>query len=224
MYDIVENFKRPSLELIEKYKSMQAATLHEAMNKRGAMSTDVRPAWEYPPVLCGAALTVLARPGDNLMLHKAVSIAKPGDVLVVATGGHTEAGIWGEIITVAAMEKGITGIVTDGTVRDTVPIREIGFPMFSRGLSMKGTTKMTPGKVGVPIVVGNVLVNPGDIVFGDNDGVVVVPLEEAETILQAAIDKETAEATIMDRIRAGECTMDILGFREAYNRLGLKEE
>jgi len=223
VYEVIKNFERPDMELLEEYKSMQAATLHEVMGKAGAMTNDIRPAWPGS-FLCGSALTIQTRPGDNLMLHKAVSLAKPGDVLVVTVDGYLEAGIWGEIITVAAMEKGITGIVTDGSVRDTMPIKTLGFPMFSRGISMKGTTKQNPGKINHPITLCGVVIHPGDIVLGDNDGVVVVPLKMARDVLEAARKKEKVESDVMDRIRQGECTMDILGFNEAYARLSLAEE
>lgn len=223
MFDIVKNFKRPGREILEEYKKAQAATLHEVMGKKGAMSSDIRPVLPGS-IICGSALTVKTRPGDNLMLHKAVSMAVPGDVLVVNVDDFDEAGIWGEIITVAAMEKGITGIVTDGTVRDTIPIKNLGFPMFSRGISMKGTTKQNPGTINNPVVLGGVLINAGDIIFGDNDGVVVVPLETASEVLKLAKEKEKAESLIIEKIRRGGITMDILGFNEVFNRLGLKEE
>ena len=223
MYDIIKNINRPSDDLLEQYRNMQAATLHEVMGKKGAMTSDIRPVWPGTFVV-GSALTVKSRPGDNLMLHKAVSIAKPGDILVVDVDGYTEAGIWGEIITVAAMEKGIVGIITNGTVRDTMPIRDLNFAMFSRGMSMKGTTKQNPGYINHPITLCSILVKPGDIVLGDNDGVVVIPLEKAEEVLIAARKKESDEALIMERIRAGESTMDILGFNDAFYRLGLSEE
>lgn len=223
MYQVVKKFARPSAELLEAYKSMQAATLHEVMGKRGAMIHDIRPVWAGDFVV-GSALTIKSRPGDNLMLHKAVSMAKPGDILVVDVDGFQEAGIWGEIITTAAKMKGIVGIITNGTVRDSIPIKDMNFPMFSRGLSMKGTTKMTPGLINNPVTICGVTVNPGDIVLGDNDGVVVVPLAEAEKVLELARKKEADEAAVMDRIRKGESTMDILGFQAAYDKLGLTEE
>ncbi len=223
MNDVIRNHPRPSDELLERFKDQQPATLHESMGKRGALDNDIRPAW-FGTRICGSALTVHCRPGDNLMLHKAVSIAQPGDVLVVSADGFTEGGMWGEIITVAAMQKGIRGIVTDGGIRDTMPIHALGFPMYSRGISMKGTTKVTGGTINQPIVIGGVRVCPGDIVVGDNDGVVIVPLEEAETVLAASIAREMNEAVVMDRIRNGESTMDILGFQAAYEKLGLKED
>jgi len=223
MYHVVKKYPRPSAELLEAYKGMQAATLHEVMGKRGAMLHHIRPVWPGSYVV-GSALTVKARPGDNLMLHKAVSIAKPGDILVVDVDEFQEAGIWGEIIANAAMMKGIVGIVTNGTVRDSMPIKELGFPMFAYGLSMKGTTKMTPGLINHPVTIFGVTVNPGDIVLGDNDGVVVVPLAEAEKVLELARKKEADEAKVIERIRNGECTMDVLGFNDAYKKLGLLEE
>jgi 4-hydroxy-4-methyl-2-oxoglutarate aldolase len=158
------------------------------------------------------------------MLHKAVSIAQPGDILVVDAEEFQEGGIWGEIVTTAAKMKGIVGIVTNGTVRDSMPIKDMDFPMFSRGLSMKGTNKVTAGTINNPIVICGVSVNAGDVVLADNDGVVVVPLAEAEKVLALAKEKEASEAKIMERIRNGESTMDVLGFQAAYDKLGLTEE
>ncbi len=223
MYDITKFYKRPGKELLDAYSCMQTATLHEVMGRKGAMDSDIRPVWPGTRV-AGSALTVKCRPGDNLMLHKAVSIAKPGDILVVTVDGFLEAGVWGEIITVAAMEKGIVGIITDGSVRDTIPIRDLGFAMFSRGISMKGTTKQNPGIINGTISISGVVVNPGDIIVGDHDGVVAVPLAKAEEVLKLAIEKEKAEAAVMDEIRKGGSTMNILGFNDALARLGLSEE
>jgi 4-hydroxy-4-methyl-2-oxoglutarate aldolase len=223
MKNVIKNHARPSAQLLEEYSKMQAATLHEVMGKKGAMTSDIRPTWSGSFVV-GSALTVKSRPGDNLMLHKAVAIAQPGDILVVDADGFCEAGIWGEIITAAAQEKGIVGIITNGAVRDSMPIKDMNFPMFSRALSMKGTTKANPGTINNPIVVCGVTVNAGDIVLGDNDGVVVVPLEIAEKVLEDAKKKEADEAEVIRRIRAGESTMDILGFQAAYDALNLSEE
>ncbi len=223
MKEVIHDHPRPSVALLDRFSEQQPAILHEVMGKRGALSNEIRPAW-FGTRVCGSALTVQARPGDNLMLHKAVSLAQPGDVLVVTVDGFTEAGIWGEIITVAAMEKGVRGIVTDGAVRDTMPIFQLGFPMYSRGVSMKGTTKATGGTINQPVVLGGVRVCAGDIVVGDQDGVVVVPLAQAEAVLAMAIAREQSEAGVMERIRAGECTLDILGFRAAYDQLGLAED
>lgn len=223
MYDVIRHFPRPDKALVDALGKLQSATLHEAMGKRGALPHTIKPIWPGT-ALAGVALTVKSRPGDNLMLHKAVSLAQPGDVLVVDNEGFLEAGLWGEIITVAAMQKGILGLVTNGACRDTLPIRDLGFPVFCAGVSIKGTTKAVPGKINHPLAFDGVTIHPGDVIVADNDGVVVVPCEEAAQVLQAALTKEKTEAEIMRRIRAGGSTMDLLGFNEAYARLGLSEE
>jgi len=222
-YDVLKHFPRLDSTLIEALGKIQPATLHEAMGKRGALPHTIKPI--SPEMkLCGAALTVKSRPGDNLMLHKAVSLAQPGDVLVVDNDGFLEAGMWGEIITVAAMQKGIVGLVTNGACRDTLPIRQLGFSVFCAGVSIKGTTKANPGKINHPVFFDGVVIHPGDIVVADQDGVVVVPWDEAPQVLNAAFAKEKSEAEIIRQIRDGGSTMDLLGFVESYTRLGLTEE
>ena len=140
MDDIIKYFPRPEKTLVEALGKIQTATLHEAMSKRGAPPHTIKPIWPGMN-LCGTALTVKSRPGDNLMLHKAVSLAQPGgDVLVVNNEGFLDAGMWGEIITVAAMEMAMVGIVTNGACRDTLPIQVLGLPVFCAGVSIKGTT------------------------------------------------------------------------------------
>jgi 4-hydroxy-4-methyl-2-oxoglutarate aldolase len=222
-YDVVKNFVRPDPSTVRALGKIQSATLHEAMGKRGALPHYLRPIWP-DFTMSGVALTVKSRPGDNLMLHKAVTLAHPGDVLVVDCDGFVEAGQWGEIITMAAMQKGIAGLVTNGAVRDTRQIRELGFPVFSAGISIKGTTKAVPGKINHPVAFDGVIVNPGDVVIGDNDGLVVVPCSEAVQVLAAALAKEESEAAVMEKIRQGQTAMELLGFEAAYQRLGLSEE
>jgi 4-hydroxy-4-methyl-2-oxoglutarate aldolase len=222
-FDVVKHYARPAPSIVQALGEIQTATLHESMGRRGALPHFLRPIWPGAK-LCGVALTVKSRPGDNLMLHKAVSLAQAGDVLVVDCDGFLEAGLWGEIITLAAMQKGIVGLVTNGSARDTLQIRELGFPIFSGGVSIKGTTKAVPGKINHPISLEGVIINPGDIIVGDNDGLVVVSPEEAEQLVAAARAKEKAEAGIMEQVRAGKATMDLLGLNDAYKRLGLSEE
>jgi 4-hydroxy-4-methyl-2-oxoglutarate aldolase len=223
MFDVIKNFPRADKSLVRALGEIQTATLHEALGKRGALPHTIRPVWPESK-FCGVALTVKSRPGDNLMLHKAVSLAQPGDVLVVDNDGFLEAGLWGEIITVAAMQKGIVGLVTNGAVRDTLPIRELGFPVFAAGISIKGTTKVVPGKINHPLSFEGVIINPGDIIVGDNDGIVAIPPAEAEKLLAAAHAKEESEAEVIRKIKQGQSTMTLLGFDEAYKHLGLSEE
>jgi len=221
MTDINTEMQRPSDELLRQFEGMAAALLHEALGKRGALTNDFKPT--SPGATCvGAALTVKGYPGDNLMLHKAISIARPGDLLVATVDGFTEAGLWGEIASAAALHRGIRGLVTDGSVRDVVAIAELGFPVFSRGISIKGTTKRQAGRINVPITLGGVLVNPGDIVVGDPDGVVVVPLSEAEAVLEKAREIERKEAKILRELRSGKLTLDLLNLRAALSQLGLE--
>ena len=223
MFDIVRNYRKASKEILNAFSTMNAAALHESMGKKGALANDIKTVWPGARVW-GSALTVQCGPGDNLLIHKAITIARPGDVLMVTTGGYAEAGIWGEIMTVAAMARGIKGLVTDGSVRDTAAIKERGFPVFSRSISIKGTTKLAPGKINNSIVVGGVTVNPGDIIFGDDDGLVVIPPDKAEQVLMAARQREDKERIIMERLESGETTMDLLGLNEAFARLALTEE
>jgi 4-hydroxy-4-methyl-2-oxoglutarate aldolase len=200
----------------------EAALLHEALGKRGALNHDVRPAFPGAKVI-GRALTIRGCPGDNLMLHQAISVAKPGDVLVATVDGYCEAGIWGEIATIAAQVRGIRGLITDGAVRDTEQIARLGFPVFSRALSIKGTTKRQKGVLNQPITLAGVAVNPGDIVVGDADGVVVVPAAEIEAAIAKAHEIRRREEGFIARIKQGELTLDVLGLRPALKELGLEK-
>src|SRR5690606_18793986 len=150
-----------------------AATVHEAQGQKGALSSAIKPL-DPAMRLAGPALTVNCRPDDNLAIHYALTIARPGDVIVVDAKGFVEAGAWGDVMTLMARKKGVAGLVIDGSVRDANAIVEMGFPVFSRGISIKGTAKNQPGAVDVPIVCGGVGINPGDVVLGDRDGLVVI--------------------------------------------------
>ena len=172
--------------------------------------------------LAGPALTVDARPADNLILHYAVLKARPGDVLVVDAKGFMEAGPWGDVLTIQAMKLGIAGLVVNGCVRDANLIIGLGFPVFCRGLSIKGTGKNQPGKVNVPITMGDVLINPGDIVVGDRDGLVVVRQDEVEMAIEKSLAREDKEARQRQAIEAGTSnTAELLGLTDTLKRLGL---
>lgn len=216
------SFPRPDAALLDAYRTQAAATLHEAMGKRGAMSFPIKPLYAGMKV-CGPALTVRCAPGDNLMVHAAMSLIEPGDVLVVDFHGNTEAGPWGDVLTAAAQARGVAGLVIDGCVRDAALIRQMGFPVFARGTNMKGTTKMVPaGDVNVPIVCGSVPVQPGDIVVGDDDGVVVVPQAEAAEVLEKARARDRLEDEMVARIRAGETTVQVLGLEKYLAAMGVE--
>lgn len=200
--------------------ALGCATLHEAQGQTGAMDSSMKPL-DASMRLVGRAFTVDARPGDNLMLHLAVTRAQPGDVLVVDAKGYVEAGIWGDVLTVAAMQAGIAGLVIDGSVRDAQAICDLGFPVFARALSIKGGLKNQPGILAGAITCAGALVRPGDIVIGDRDGVVIVPGKQLGDVLETAREREAKENRIKQALRAGRTTVDLMGLRPSLERLQL---
>ncbi|MGY2491746.1 4-carboxy-4-hydroxy-2-oxoadipate aldolase/oxaloacetate decarboxylase [Cupriavidus sp. CP313] len=207
------DFERVPAEVVAAAATLPTATLHEAGGKIGVLPPVIKPV--APRFrLCGPALTVHSPGGDNLWLHRAMEAARPGDVLVVHVGGAYEHGYWGEIMTTAAKVKGLAGLVIDGCVRDGVLLDEIGFPVFARGLCIRGTGKDygAIGWLNEPVLFGETRVEAGDLIVGDADGVVVVPRQRAADVVARAQQREAAEAAILGRVRAGESTMQIYGF------------
>lgn len=206
---------------LDTLKQLGTATIHEAQGQTGALDSGLRPV--DPSVrLAGPALTVDCRPDDNLAIHYALTKAKPGDVLVVDAKGFMEAGPWGDLLTLASQKLGIVGLVMNGAVRDANAIIEMGFPTFSRGLSIKGTNKCQPGKVNVPIVIGGVPVNPGDIIVGDRDGLVVVAQDRVEEVIRLSRSREHKEDGIRAGLAAGKSTVDLLGLAPTLEKLGMR--
>jgi 4-hydroxy-4-methyl-2-oxoglutarate aldolase len=190
------------------------ATLHEAIGKKGALPHRIKPI--APGMkLCGAAVTVTSPPMDNLMLHQALYVADPGTVLVVEVNRGYEGGYWGEIMTLAARQRRIAGLVIDGCVRDADSIEKLGFPVFSRGLSVRGTDKQGGGHINVPILIGDITINPGDLVLGDRDGVIIVPAREAALAMEAAQKREAKEDQIKRDLLAGKSTLEIYAWPAA---------
>lgn len=189
-----------------------AATIHESTGFDCVLSPSIRPLVEKWKI-CGPALPVLTAPGQNLWLHRAICQAQQGDILVVATGGGLEFGYWGEILATAAQSGGVGGLVIDGGVRDVRELREIGLPVFSRGPCIRGTGKdATSGGARLPIQITGVHVRPGDIVVGDEDGVVVVPSASVAEVAERAAQRCEHEARILEQVRAGETTLDLYGW------------
>lgn len=211
-------------ELIEALARLGSATVYEAAGRQGGMESAIKPITPGMRI-AGPAFTVQCHPGDNLMIHLAMALAGPGDVLVVDGGGYTEAGYWGEVLTAAAQARGIAGVVIDGGVRDVEAIEARGFPVFARAVSIRATSKCSRSPSGVkrPVCVGGVWVHPGDVVVGDRDGVVVVERAEARRVLEAAQSRARQEQEILQRLACGELTVDILGLRERLVSLGLLE-
>lgn len=191
---------------------LSAATVHEASGGHGALPSAVKPV--HPRFrLCGPAFTVDCPPADNLALHRAIYAAAPGDVIVADVRGHTEAGYWGEILTHAALARHIGGLLIAGGVRDVEEISALDFPVFASHVCIRGTSK-TPdgdGRLGVPIRVGEVDVQPGDAVVGDADGAVVVPAAQIEAVAVTARARVVAEQEALERIRREDSTLQIYG-------------
>ncbi|MFS0862007.1 RraA family protein [Fredinandcohnia sp. 179-A 10B2 NHS] len=178
MVHIYTNIKRPHPDLIKDFATQSTATVHEVMGKRGAVHSSIKPLYSGMR-LCGSALTLRGHAADNLMLLKALDMAQANDVIVADLGQLSEAGPWGEVTTVQAKVKNLGGLVTNGSIRDSLAIKELNFPVFCKSVSIKGTAKDSLGYINHTISIGDTVVNPGDIVLGDEDGVVIIPLEEA---------------------------------------------
>ena len=213
---------RPPFALIRELSAYDSATVHEAYGGKGALQSDLKPLDNRMKV-CGPAATVSARPGDNLILHKAIYVAAKGDVLVVSAGGYLEAGPWGEIMTLAAQERGILGLVIDGSVRDSNAIRDLGFPVFSRGVCIKGTTKETLGLINHPLQIGGVVIQPGDVVLGDADGLVTVAARDLPAVLEKCRQRKAKEEMIREELKKGRSTLELYGFNKVLEAKGLRE-
>ena len=210
-----------SQAIYEALRALGAATVYEAQGAKGALDSGIKPI-DPASRLVGPALTVDTRPADNLMLHYALLKARPGDVLVVDAKGFVEAGPWGDVLTAAALHAGVAGLVIHGAVRDADAIVGMGFPVFCRGLSIKGTGKVHTGKLNVPVCIGDVVIRPGDIVVGDRDGLVIVAPDEAQSVLARARAREANEDEFRVAIGKGVSTAELLGLLPTLQRMGMQ--
>jgi RraA family protein len=200
--DIIRDFERVPAPVVAQAAELQPAILADVAGRRGALSSRIAPL--APTMrLAGPALTVEVRPGDNLMIHAAMAIAKPGDVLVIDGKGDESSALMGEIMVSQCMASGIAGIVVYGAVRDIEAIRALGFPVYAIGANPNGPTKLIPGRINWPVSVGGVTVQPGDLVVADGDGVVVVETAKVPTVLELAKKKLADETARIDGIRSG---------------------
>ncbi|TCN32272.1 4-hydroxy-4-methyl-2-oxoglutarate aldolase [Kribbella orskensis] len=219
---VIRRIERPAPELVKAAASYGVATLHEAAQRRGLM-VDIHP---VVPGLhaCGPAVTSLNHPGDNLMLHAAVEVCEPGDVLVVATMSRSTDGMFGELLATQCRAQEIAGVILDAGARDRRDLIEMKFPVWSRAISAAGTVKATPGWVNVPVVCGGATVTPGDLVVADDDGVTVIPRAEVAAVVEAARLREEKEARNRVRLQAGELSLDVNNLRPLLERLGVTYE
>ena len=215
------NVTRADPKAVEKLARFGVATVHEAMGRVGLMKTYLRPIYAGAH-LCGTAVTVLLQPGDNWMMHVAAEQLHEGDVVVAACTTENDDGFFGDLLATSFRARGATGLVIDGGVRDVKDLTAMQFPVFSRAISAKGTVKATLGSVNIPVICAGALVNPGDVVLADDDGVVVIPAAIAQQAADAAEAREANEAGKRKQLAAGVLGLDMYRMREPLEKAGLK--
>ena len=217
---VIRNIRRTDAALVKRLGALGVATVHEAYGRFGLMKPYLRPVWAGGEA-AGTAVTVLVHPGDNWMIHVAVEQCKPGDILVVGCSADNTDGMFGDLLATSLMARGVTGLVIDAGVRDAKSLREMGFPVWSKAISAKGTVKATLGAVNVPVVCAGVNVVPGDAVVADDDGVVVVGRKDAAEVVTKGEKRHSDEDNKRKQLAAGVLGLDMYNMREPLAKAGL---
>ena len=218
---IVRKIRRAGPETIRTLNELGVATVHEAQARTGLMLPYMRPIYMTAKV-AGSAVTVACQAGDNLMIHASLELVQAGDVLVVTASSGSTDGMFGELLAVSARARGVVGLIIDAGVRDVTDITAMGFPVWAKAISAQGTVKATGGSVNVPVVCAGALVEPGDVIVADADGVVVVRRAEAENVARLGAERVAKEQKSRERLRAGELGLDMYGWRARLAELGVE--
>jgi len=223
MIHVITKIQRPPQELIEKFKPIAVATVYEASGRKGFVNPKIKPIFRGMK-LCGPAFTVQTAPGDNLMLHKALEKAQEGDIIVATVGDEYEYGYWGDLMATQAKAKKLGGLAIDGCVRDSEEIIEMGFPIFSRGLAIRGTVKASLGLINYPINFGGNGINPGDLILGDDDGIVVVKFQDCQEVLAKSKERIQKEEVKAKALMNGVTSVKYNNLDKIFESLNLREE
>lgn len=221
MHTIEYDVERPDSDIVESFEEVPSTIVSDVTGNIGlTMDSGIRPAYDGVQ-MAGTAITVKAAPGDNLIIHKALTMADPGDVLVIDCNGYTDTGHVGELMCNSCQANGLAGLVIDGAYRDSKEIAEMEFPVYGRGVNPQGPLKQDPGSINVTISCGGVSVDPGDIVIGDDDGLAIIPGNGAETVLELSYEKLNAEDTTREEVLEGEYLFELKGYDELFENLNV---